>query len=389
MKITFLILFFLSLCICVLKARPQFSALSGNRCINCHVTAQGGGPRYILGAYARSDVSLLNLSNSSLGDFFEFLAENNSILDDKIQLGLDYRFLTARLGSPDNSEREYFTMQATPYLTMYPFEWLTLQGQFNFAETGYPGQESWSANMIIHPSYDLPRLRVGYFMPSIGVRHDDHTILVRQSMDAGLRPIIAPDYAEFGAELSYYGLKFMSASAGVFGSENLSEHGLFDRAGNPVPLVPEDKLSALIRLAFQPRFFENKVNTNFGASYFFNDDFSLINIFAMAGWTDHATVIAEYSISEKHDLRKTNNFMIEALYRFLPSLMLSARYEKADTEYSTNVENPVEYIAKQIVFGAYIYPLPYIELRPEYRIFDREAAVSYQSQWALQLHLYY
>ena len=54
----------------------------------------------------------------------------------------------------------------------------------------------------IQPSFKLPRLRIGYFQPSIGVRYDDHTAVVRQIAEgSGPRSLIAPNYAEVGAEL--------------------------------------------------------------------------------------------------------------------------------------------------------------------------------------------
>jgi hypothetical protein len=41
------------------EATAQFALLTGNRCINCHITTQGGGQRDELGQYAMDGVGLL------------------------------------------------------------------------------------------------------------------------------------------------------------------------------------------------------------------------------------------------------------------------------------------------------------------------------------------
>ena len=68
---------------------------------------------------------------------------------------------------------------------------------------------------IYQPNYNWPALRVGHFQPSIGMRYDDHTMLVRQTpMLPGAASLIAPNYAEYGAEVHYYKKLWLSQTGG-------------------------------------------------------------------------------------------------------------------------------------------------------------------------------
>ena len=47
------------------------------------------------------------------------------------------------------------------------------------------------------------QLRIGHFQPSIGIRYDDHTMLCPAGSRSKYHPvIIAPNFAEYGAELN-------------------------------------------------------------------------------------------------------------------------------------------------------------------------------------------
>ncbi len=371
-------------------SRPQYSMLTGNRCIACHVNAQGSGERNLLGIYSRNNTSLFNLKGTALGEALNRLQDYHSFADDKILIGFDYRLQTARLGGPHGSERKFFSMQAMPYLLVSPVDFLKIQGQYNFIRALYKGQQRWSASVIIQPSYTMPSLKAGFIKPSIGNLYDDHTLLVRQALGPyRASPVLPPDLADWGAEINYEGKKWFSATIGIFNTKSMSEILINGPVGTVVPVVEPGKSAGLFRLAFLPRFFSNFLNTNVGASYYFSGDYSISDFFIWAGLTDYLSLISEYTVTNKTGLRKTNNYFVELLYQVLPSIMLSARLEHAVTDEMSDPAKNIEYSARQYVFGANIYPLPMMELRPEYRVFDRANALSYAAQWAVQLHLYY
>jgi hypothetical protein len=322
-------------------------------------------------------------------ELYNMSIPKNEDEDILINAGFDYRFQTARLGRPDSSHRDYFSMQLSPYLSVEPFTWLKLSGHYNFVEALYPGQESWSAQVVIQPSYDMPLLRAGYISPSIGTKYDDHTMLIRQSPGAGKTyPMIPPDYAEWGAELRYESIRWLSLTAGAYSAENMSQVTIPGPSGSRIPQANKDMMSYLFRFEFWPRLFEDELNTNIGASFFINDDFRLVNLYLNLGLTDRMGILTEYVIGNKEKVRETNNYFAELYYQLFDFLTIYGRYEKANTKFVYDTNQP-EYKTTQYVFGGNFYPFGFMEIRPEYRIYDRELFESYQTQWAVQVHLYY
>ncbi len=383
------ILFFLINTFGIAIAKPQYSNYTGYKCINCHFNNYGGGQRNELGWYSRKDVCLIDIKNLLFNDSFESISETNSALDGKIFYGGNYRLQSARLGGPVGEERKVFSMQFSPYLALKPLDFITIYGHYNFIKAVYPAQQKWSALVIVHPSYDLPNFKFGYIQPSIGVKHDDHTVLVRQIADKfRSSPIIPPDYDEWGAEINYESIRWLSLSAGLYNAGNLSDLQVDRDDGKKISLA-DKKLSVLIRAELWFRFLEDYLNSAVGSSYFANGDFSMINAYAMLGLTDNLSIIGEFSRTDKKELRRTNNYLIELVYQLLEPIALNGRIEFADIELFYNGIQPESYRTWQYVFGSNLYILPYLELRPEYRIYDREHIPGYSAQWTIQLHLYY
>ncbi len=366
------------------KALPQFSMLTGNKCINCHISSEGGKERNGLGWYTRSDIGLLAPDDIGIGKIFRKVAGTNEFFNKKVIFGFDFRYQTALIGT----ERKYFGMQASPYLVVRPLEWLTTGGSYdlfyNFNIAPWPGQQKWSAFVILQPGLTMPSLKAGYFEPPIGMNYDDHTLLISQEIlgsQGHYFPVqmIPPDYAEYGAEINYEGLKWLSLTAGLFNSNNLADI----YAGGTSNLADSNTVSAAFRASVWQRFFENKLNLNLGASYFTNYDFNITAVFLNAGLTDNLTLLTEILWSDKSGVRKTRNYLIGATYQLFDFLLLEARYEGGRTDDNINsVMNANQYVA-----GLQFFPFPFIEFRPEYRVFKQESGT--QSQFAAQLHIFY
>ncbi|MBI5325825.1 MAG: hypothetical protein HZB41_11240 [Ignavibacteriae bacterium] len=372
-------------------ALPQYSMLSGNKCINCHVNPAGSGIRNDLGWYARNDVGLINPGDIGLGGFFKNVASTNQAFNKLLLFGFDFRYETAMIGPPDKPTRKYFGMAATPYLSLKPFNWLNLGGSYNifydvYNKTRYPGQKAWTAYMIVQPDITMPSLKAGYFSPPIGIHFDDHTVLVDQVPGGGQPQLIPPDFSEYGAEINYEGLKWLSLTAGVFQAKSMAENTVRDSTGNVVPLTNKDKISFAVNGSLWQRFFENKLNLQLGGSYYINDDFNISSVYFNAGLTDELSLITELLMTNKKDIRKSRNFVVGLMYQLHDGLLIEARLEKAFTD---DLINKLNWTTNQYLIGLHIFPLPYIELRPEYRIYDREWAEGYMAQYAVQIHLYY
>ena len=185
--------------------------------MNCHITAQGGAQRDELGQYSMDGIGLLAPNY--------VLPGKTAYADGLVLMGADLRGQMARSHTSPEAERKVFPMQVALYSVVRPSNALKIEGSYNFGPEKYAGQRAWTASAIYQPNYNWPALRVGHFQPTIGMRYDDHTMLVRQTPDvAGATSLIAPNYAEYGAEVHYYKKLWLSLTAGIYSARALSEN---------------------------------------------------------------------------------------------------------------------------------------------------------------------
>jgi len=372
-------------------AIPQFSALTGNRCVNCHVSPTGGGLRNELGWYSWYDVSMVP-RKSSLISWAYPEDESNQFFDGLLTVGMDVRVQNTRQFL-EGSSRATFPMQASLYAAVTPVKAVTVEGTFNLAalrisdvtRNTYPGQRMGSASVLFQPDASLPLIRAGLFRPSIGMRYDDHTMAPFSWANTSLRQTyLAPDWSEFGAELNYESLKWLSVQAGVFGSEALSRLRVYNGQSSQT-VIQGNSPTLTARAVVWPRAFNDMLNMWFGGSMLMNGDFRMTSAFAGIGLSDHISLMLDYTTTELDDAIRTSNFMAELGYQVYSPLYVYGRYER----YTTDQElAPGTIVANAAVFGAQIFVLPYVELRPEYRIWDtwKEGTAN---RWNLQLHLFY
>jgi hypothetical protein len=407
--VTVIVLGFGLCCAPSLYAIPQFSLLSGNKCLNCHVNTQGSGIRNELGWYVAKDMKLIDPQNVGLGWLYDLDAESNSFLDGTLTIGLDVRIQSARSPRSDNAVQRVFPMQAALHIAYQPVQWLTIESMTDIAALvrdlsnrpqAYIGQRSWNASVIIQPGITAPQLRVGHFQPSIGVRYDDHTKLARQIAGANGSTLIPPNYAEYGAELNYEGIQWLSLTVGAFLPGALSQMLTTNRRGEVVRLLENIPANpSVANLVNSPSFLgramlwlrtdDHTINSYAGASVYSNSVFSLANVFAGIGLTDRLSLMGEYALSGVQDGRQTRNLSLELSYQPVVGLMPYVRYERGTTRQAA-VDAPSgigEYFSQQVSVGAQIFPIPYVEIRPELRYFETEG---YRAlRWAAQLHIFY
>jgi hypothetical protein len=392
-------------------ARPQYSILQsfGTKCTGCHVNVQGGGARTNPGFYSRKEISLIDPSWIGLSGFYEPLT--NSFLDDMVTVSLDFRYQNAKWGAPHNSKRDGMVMQFSPAIAITPFDWLTAEGFLNVGyfiekEKRYGAQQPGAGSLIVKPWSDLPSLRVGYFQPPIGQKWDDHTILLRNvTNNQGRKPLIPDDYAELGAQLDYEALDWLSASVGVFSAQNLAGLNIqLDRSDpnsasrtSKVAFVDSNSVSTVLRGVISPPEFLGLTAFG-GGEILINRDLYISSLFVNFGMQGMFSVMTEYMRSQKKDSRLTMNFLVDVTYQLTESVLPYVRLERGITKevptYNATTRqytNDAPYYVNQYVIGAHINLLPFIDLLPEYRIFDREDPKysGTQNQWAFQLHIFY
>ena len=382
-----------------LLALPQFSLISGNRCSSCHVNSQGSGLRNDLGWYSYRDVGAFNPENINSEGLWGLQDSIRSMIGNKGNIGFDMRLQLIRSRN-ESKEQRILPMQMSIYGNYQLLPWLQAEGNYNIGPVKYPGQQSWSASVIVQSDNSLPQLRLGFFQPTIGIRYDDHTMMIRQ-LSAGwinenvITPynsmtILAPYFSAAGAEFTYESIHELTLNAGVFSNATAQQ--------NSVSNIDEGSLMYSARAVYWPRFFDNTINSYIGTSILHNHEFSLINAFMGIGLTDKLSFMVDMSLSNLQDITsrkmplindsrekgKNTSYLAELTWQATSWFLPFTRFEYSELI----VNNSYQSVIKQMVFGAQVFPLPNIEIRPEYRIYDTSAP-GYISRWGAQLHLYY
>jgi hypothetical protein len=376
--------------------------------------------------------------------------EHNGFADELVTLGFDMRVQWARLGAPSYDANNQVTypelsaipMQLQPYLTIKPHHSVTLYGSFmpgpdlfnrdggawepdKQVYRGMSAYEGWARYSTQDASFSA---RAGLMQPTFGIRHDDHTILIRGDARDRRTPLIPPNFVELGAELSYQPTRWFRADLGVFDNSNLNAS--LNHAGVP-PLSADatgdpnelGAVAANARVMLMPQFTfggpkasegdgfddfddfgedvgddveENNapqapklplvVHTWLGGSAYASGDFMMLNGFVGLGTDTGWALIAEAMWSKRTIFYRQLNTHVNLSYDVQSWLVLNARVERAQTHSATNLLDEVA-VTWQTVAGARLFVLPYVEVRPEYRLVDN---LDYRfGQATVQLHMFY
>jgi hypothetical protein len=221
----------------------------------------------------------------------------------------------------------------------------------------FAGQECFDAVAIIDIEPALPALRVGMLTPPHGIQHDDHTLLYFSSALNHRSPLIPPNHADVGAELGYQSNPWFRADAGVYRPTNLE--AAVQAPGLPVDVGP---VSYLGRVSFMPQSLDAGVNSWLGASVYGSGQFRHEIGFVGLGLNDTAALQVEVSRFVRAEERGWSGF-VEVTGQVVTWLHLQARAELSRAKRGLS-----EREVRQYVVGAQIFPLPYWEFRPEYRL---------------------
>lgn len=377
-------------------ALPRYTLTAGSRCSNCHVNPQGSGLRSDLGWYAMNTVGAVTWDKLGLKGLHDL--ESNTFQDGKLTVGTDLRMQLVRRapvvtsstanGTVDLPGHVVIPMQFSPAFAFSPIPTLTAQAQFNafgyygqyFTENHfhYPGQSHWDAWLRWAPSPKLPYVRAGYLQPSVGIRHDDHTILTRSNPFSPKQPLLAPFWNEPGAEVGYEGLHLLNVEASIFKPNNLLE-SVGGQGGKPY--IDKSDLAWSARLTLWPRLEDQQVNGMAGASILGAGDFQMENVYLGVGKSYWGSIIGEFAHSVA-GTRKTYTGAVIVAWPFREWLTLEGRAERgiarqADLRAQTDA----------YVLGVQFMPVPMVELRPEYRYLRTDTYTL--AQYTVQVHLYF
>ena len=417
-------------------ATPRMSLTAGTPCSGCHYSLNGGGGRTELGWSSMSKTGAFTYQQLGLKTLHE---QESNLIADMVSIGVDFRVQSIRPDQPRLDEDtgkvtyqdvKWFPMQLQPYLAVKPTDDFVIYGSMlpgpgaskgDFSDHVYPGMSTFEywASYSISPT--LPTVRVGKFQPTFGIRHDDHTILQRGDAKTRPVPLIPPNFTELGLEVSHQPLRWLRAEVGVFNTTHLS--AAFGQGLEEIEIAPYAISS---RLTFLPHItlggtsseeddfgdddfgdddedddfgdddedddVDLPVNLNMwlGVSNYWSRDFNLINGFFGVGTNSGLSAVAEVGFrdnpNEGQKIYRQLNTLFGLNYALKEWIVFNARVERGQTQYLTTTLDEVS-VAWQYVAGIEFFPIPYVEVRPEYRLID---TYDYRfGQATLQVHLFY
>ena len=325
----------------------------------------------------------------------------NSYLKGLVPIGGDARFQLVRI-SQTNQEL-LIPMQLSTSFGIVPNHQVAVYTDINWASVYvrhapqpkdlfgatnglYPGETDYDATIQYEPRIDLPSIRAGMIEPSISIRQDDHTVYTSADAVNNIA-LIPPFYNEIGAELTYEGLRWLTVNAGVFNAYNLAQ---VDPTIGAVSSNFDFKLpTKTARIVLWPQLIDQGINGELGGSILQNGSFRMFNGFGGIGLADKASFFIEGLYCKDAASRIVRNFSIIGTYRLVDWLTAEWRYDWGQTE-----EYPGKGLgfANAFLIGFEYFPLPYIEVRPEYRVTQVNPFVgtaTYTGQWTGQIHFFY
>jgi len=387
---------------------PRMSLPAGTPCATCHYNPTGGG--------ARNEVGWGAMGHTGAFDFNLF--ESNYLVKNRLTAGFDTRVQWAHFGIPvqrptDDGGSEIVTpdfkaipmqFQVNAGYTIAPG--ITLSGGYNAGPNTYKGDAcdpvyagmSCFEAALQYQSSGGYSVRAGMIQPNIGIRPDDHTTLVRGDAVNPRRPVIPPNYAEWGGDVTYQPRSWFRTEFGLFHAANLDAS--LNEGIETAELAP---IAYGGRITFLPRFewggqtdsddnFDDDfdaappakktaLHTWMGASFYGSGKFHMINGFTGAGLQNGLEMRFELAHAKRSTDYRSLNASLAATWAFVDWLVPAIRVEGARTQAST------EFTTWQYVGGVEFFPVAGVEIRPEYRIVKTNGYIF--GQPTVQLHVFF
>lgn len=379
--------FSLALAAASAHALPRMTLMAGSRCSNCHVNPQGSGTRTEFGFYSMAQNGAITWDKVGWQAFHEL--GDNRLFDGRVTLGMDTRVQMAKFGVPHWDEngvkvdpgRLVIPMQQTFGAALKITETLSAAASLNVAHFfhKYAGQSPFDAWLRFAPDAELPSIRAGMLQPSVGVRHDDHTMLLRRNVFQPGLPLLAPYWNELGAEISYEGLHWLSVEAGAFNATNLAL--TCSESVKPTDLIASG------RLTLWPQVLDWGLNSWLGGSFLKAGDLTIMGGHVGVGKTYWGTIIGEVLISKTVQKRDIMSAMVHLAYPIQDWLVVETRYEISNGSRPAGTTTETAAMTSWVA-GVQFVPLPNVELRPEYRLMKLKDNWTV-GQYTAQLHLWF
>jgi hypothetical protein len=348
------------------KALYIFAAKEGTRCSTCHVNPTGGMIRTQVGIdYAQNDHSFQEQENSA--PLLSF------IMGENLQAGSDMRFMYNYNDSTElpsyQSRSSFFTMQGALYLSANLGKNLVLfyNNDFGFAGLGQ-NREVWG--MLRKLAYN-GYLKVGRFRLPYGIRMDDHTSFVKDSLGFGTHS------QDNGIEVGFTPATFYTYLALTNGEEHYVP---FDR--NTYKAFTASAGFIIRHLSFGGSFYFNRSSIGvqekqrvgaYGSLYF-----NRVTLLAEAdyGWDDSLKGFVPPS-------RELLAGYAQALYQLFPTLRMTAKFDYWDPHRGMQDDD-----IQRVTVGGDLYLFKLSELKLQYRI-NLEESKEKNNEFLSQVHFFF
>ena len=147
-----------------------------------------------------------------------------------------------------------------------------------------------------------------------------------------------------------------------------------------------DESIILARIEMMPQFLDLGLTAYLRGSFLENKKFRLENYFAGLGKEYMGTLIFEFARSTFSNREQRKLMMAQFSYDIFEWLVFESRYETGKRERDRDGESLEEKVS-QMVFGFQYFPIPYLEIRPEYRYQKTEEYI--MGYYAVQMHMFF
>jgi|GEM_PF-295251 len=366
------------------SGHPKFATREAVLCGRCHVDNQGAALRNEYGAgYYSREVIPAGLWED-FGDM-EFTAR----LHKYVRWGTDIRLQYYQYSEEGIQRDAFFPMQSDFYLGITPHEQWTLYAEGNLSQIPSLRPEARPAPAgALWLQYTLPDetayIRAGQYLPPYGLRLDDHTSFIRGGNDG--TGVVNSAVANISPRVQGMHWKPDRTSRGLSVSLNQLGIRFTGHAGLP---TSSDEIT--YSLDAKRAFWAGPLNVMIGGSYLngtymtarryhFGGLYTGINYgpVTFLGELDiHANYVAEdvvgYTTYSELDIQLFQGIEAVLEYEFFES----------DIEFSQNS-------LSRITLGLDLFPIPYIEILPQYRILSTTAEpVFTRKEFIIQGHLWF
>lgn len=370
------------------EALPKFATRQGAKCQSCHINPTGKGMRSTFGStYGREELPMASFKEAT------DIEEYSPALNDFFTVGMDYR--TLFFFREQSSSSSFFQMQGDLYLD------LRLNKKFRiYVDKGlYSGFEVFGlAKVLPLDGY----IKIGNFVPSFGLKMDDHTLFTRSGQEYSTNPGVIqgigatatglnyPKGLGFGQGFEDTGIEFgfnpsiFTINIGVFNGRNGGRGGAVDKQTKAVVVRADANIQTDI------------VNFNVGGSVYNlpteggPGKTQIIGAFGVISYDNNLTLQAEYDMITTHNsspvlnrLVTGNILYLEANYLVSNGLDLKIGYEF----YDPNIDRK-DGSATRFTIGAELFPLTGVEVRPLYRINQEKPADFTNNELHVMFHFY-